>query len=171
MWTGLGFNFHFQSGWLLLSLNWIVDLQEDADTFLKFLNRKLKISTFQLQTEPGEGGSEWERRVVVCDRMGASTSLTYPCWYSITSLDNDTLYDIKVTANNIHGSSLSSKVHSFYVSTGRSGLEEDNSGQTDSGARGEFEIIGLFPCRVEIYYCFDNSSSVFLLKSAEAEPE
>ena len=138
---------------------------------MKCLNRKLKISTFQLQTEPGEGGSEWERRVVVCDRAVASTSLTYHCWYSITSLDNDTLYDIKVTANNIHGSSLSSKVHSFYVSTGRSGLEEDNSGQTDSGARGEFEIIGLFPCRVEIYYCFDNSSSVFLLKSAEAEPE
>ena len=53
---------------------------------------------------------------MVCDSPAPTT--TYHCWYGLTRLDNDTLYDVKITANNIHGSSLSSKIQSFYVSTG-----------------------------------------------------
>ena len=61
----------------------------------------------------------WEKRVVVCDTPTPPPgTLTYQCWYSLVTSHNDTLYDIKITANNIHGASLFSKIHSFYVSTG-----------------------------------------------------
>ena len=57
--------------------------------------------------------------MVVCDTpTSPPSSLTYQCWYSLVTSHNDTLYDIKITANNIHGTSLFSKIHSFYVSTG-----------------------------------------------------
>ena len=84
---------------------------------------------------------------MVCDSLTVEApSLTYQCWYSLETSHNDTLYDIKITANNIQGSSLFSKIHSFYVSTG-SGEKTDKIGEPASRRQGKSEgKISLFAC-------------------------
>ena len=89
---------------------------------------------FQLQTE--SQNTDYKENIVICDpRPSPVTPLTQYCWHTLANLSNDTLYDVKLVASNVHGDSAESKVFSFFVAGGvkpnskRRGKSDKNNGK------------------------------------------
>ena len=77
----------------------------------------------------------------MCDNAAAEAVsapvLTHSCWHLLTSLEHDTMYDIKLSALNHYGQSQSSKLYTFYFGGDNSNKAKNKKNGTRQGNKSE----------------------------------